>query len=860
MSTRAVSVRARLIRLGFRDADRAERLLGDPALAGLLDPLEDVFEDGLLLEVADAADPDLALLGLVRLMEGVAQVRRLDPDDPALAEADLPHLLQAVRVAGPVRHRLLSVLGSSSALGDHLARHPAHWVVLRDDAEATPEHCAPSLLRAVGAHPAAGQPVASDGGPTGHDRLRVAYRRGLLRLAGRDLSCPHPTALLPSVGREPGRPRRRRAGGRARRGPRRACRTTRRRAASPSSRWASAAAASLNYVSDVDVVFVAEPDLPEGSGTTRRSGPPWPPPGRATGLMRACSASTPEGTLWPVDANLRPEGKQGPLVRTIASHVAYYERWAQTWEFQALLKARPVAGDVDLGRRYVEALSPMVWQAATRDGFVGDVQAMRRRVEEQRRGPRSTASRARPGRPARRRVQRAGCSLVHGRIDPALRSPTTLDALAALGAGGYVGRDDAASMDTAYRLLRTLEHRLRLHRLTRTHLMPAAGTQDDDLRRLGRQAGHRANPEHAVVGQWHRQAREVRRLHERLFYRPLLGAAAQLSTADVRLTPDAARSRLQALGYTDPAGALRHIEALTSGVSRRAAIQRRLLPVMLGWFADEADPDAGLLAFRRVSDALGTTHWYLKMLRDEGSSAERLAHVLARSRFAAELLQQDAETVQVLGQGGGLQPRSLDALRTEVLAAVERHDDPGRAVTAARSVRRREPVPRRQRRPARRPRPRRRRAGAHRRHRRGARGCAAGGAVRRRAAARRACPPGCSSSAWAASAARSLGYGSDADVLFVHDPLPGADEQAAQQAALAVTVEPAATAARRRPRPVDRASTRGCGRRASRARSCARSRRTPPTTRGGRWRGSGRRCCGRRPWRATPVWPSGSSR
>ena len=108
----------------------------------------------------------------------------------------------------------------------------------------------------------------------------------------------------------------------------------------------------------------------------------------------------------------------------------------------------------------------------------------------------------------------------------------------------------------------------------------------------------------------------------------------------MRLTPEAARERLAALGFRDPRGALRHLEALTGGISRRAAIQRQLLPVMLGWFADEADPDAGLLAFRRISDELGSTHWYLRLLRDEGSAAERLAHTLARSRFAADLLEQ----------------------------------------------------------------------------------------------------------------------------------------------------------------------------------------------------------------------------
>ena len=117
----------------------------------------------------------------------------------------------------------------------------------------------------------------------------------------------------------------------------------------------------LNYVSDVDVIFVFEPvgDADEHAAArvaTQLAGH----------LIRVCGDHTAEGTIWPVDAALRPEGKAGPLVRTLASHRGYYERWAKTWEFQALLKARPVAGDLALGREYVEMVAPMVWSAAER--------------------------------------------------------------------------------------------------------------------------------------------------------------------------------------------------------------------------------------------------------------------------------------------------------------------------------------------------------------------------------------------------------------------------------------------------------------------------------------------------------------
>lgn len=277
--------------------------------------------------------------------------------------------------------------------------------------------------------------------------------------------------------------------------------------------------------------------------------------------------------------------------------------------------------------------------------------------------------------------------LVHGRSDASLRGSSTLEALNALAAGGYVGRQDAKQLDESYRFLRAMEHRIQLYRLRRTHLVPE---DEADLRRLGRSLGLRGDPVAELNRAWRRHASVVRRLHEKLFYRPLLDAVAQLAPGEIRLSPKAAKQRLEALGYADPAAALRHLEALSSGVSRKAAIQRTLLPVLLGWFADSADPDAGLLGFRKVSDALGKTPWYLRLLRDEGAAAENLARVLSAGRFAPDLLLRAPEAVSILGDPGGLAPRGRDHLEQEILAAVGRADTATGAVAVARGVRRRE--------------------------------------------------------------------------------------------------------------------------------------------------------------------------
>jgi glutamate-ammonia-ligase adenylyltransferase len=663
--SRAASLRSSLVRLGIVDPERAERLLSG-GLRGL------VGDEGQHLDrlsgLAGVADPDQALLLLDRLLDA-------SPADLGLAA----QLGQDPDATG----RLLEVLGMSQALGDFLVRHPERWSTLADgtalSVAPSREETRATMLEAVGADPTMVVPVAQGASREVLDRMRIAYRSCLLGIAARDLAG---LAVMDTVAdwlsdladavleaglavARAGLP-----------------------AQAADCRFAvvglgKCGGRELNYVSDVDVIFVAEASDPSDETAGLRTATSL-----ATGLMRACNEVTEEGSIWEVDANLRPEGRQGALVRTLASHVDYYQRWAKTWEYQALLKARPVAGDLSLGEQYVNAVAPFTWSAADHEGFVEDVQAMRQRVEAN--VPAKIADRELKLGPGGLRdvefcVQLL--QLVHGRSDVMLRSPTTLVALESLAVWGYVGRDDAASLAEAYRFLRTLEHRIQLQQLRRTHTMPEA---EADLRRLGRSMGFRADPIADLGATWRRHAREVRRLHEKLFYRPLLRAVARLDAGEARLTAAAAEQRLQALGYADPAGALRHIESLTSGVSRRAAIQRTLLPVLLGWFADGPDPDAGLLGFRRVSDDLGSTHWFLRLLRDESVAAERLAQVLSTSRYATDLLLRAPESVTMLADESELQPRSLDSLLTEAGATVARHDDPTAAVAGVRALRRRE--------------------------------------------------------------------------------------------------------------------------------------------------------------------------
>ena len=793
MSGSRTTLAGRLARLGFADAARAERLL----LADLgPDPDEGASEasepgtDPLLTALAAAADPDLALTGLARVFGAT--------DDRAA-------LRKALHDEPEFRDRLTAVLGVSAGLADHLTRHPEDAQILRGDVSRPgPAELREQMLLAVGANPRLAEPVAGRDVPPAGSRaskdepvaaLAAAYRRRLLHLAARDMtsvvSVDEVVGELADIAAAVLE----------------AALAVARSELAPGSapcRLAVVAmgkcgAGELNYASDVDVIFVAEPagnaDETAALATAGRL---------AAGLIGVCARSTPEGSIFPVDPNLRPEGRQGPLVRTLASHRAYYDRWAKTWEFQALLKARPVAGDMALGQAYADTFAPLVWQAARREHFVEDTQAMRRRVEQSL-PARQAGRELKLGPGGLRDIEFAVqlLQLVHGRTDETLRAPATLPALAALAAGGYVGRADADDLAAAYRFLRRTEHLLQLHRLSRTHTLPEDPAV---LRRLGRAMRSfdvpngpwyqpspttRSDPAFEFDAMWRLHARQVRRLHEKLFYRPLLDAVARLPSDAARLTPAEARARLEALGYADPAGALRHIDALTTGVSRRAAIQRTLLPVLLGWFADAAEPDAGLLAFRQVSEALGESPWYLRLLRDETKAAERMARVLASSRYATGLLLRAPDAVAMFADDAELAPRGLAALRSEMMAAAQRYDDDAEAaVSAIRSVRRRELL---------------RIAAAD------VLGVTAGldatgealtsvtgatvqtaldVALRKVAAElRRPLPTRIAVIAMGRFGGHECGYGSDADVLFVHDPILGRPEREASDAAQAVASE-----------------------------------------------------------------------
>lgn len=417
----------------------------------------------------------------------------------------------------------------------------------------------------------------------------------------------------------------------------------------------------LNYASDIDLLFVHDGDDDEATRT-------------ATGFMDLLSRREGGGIAFRVDADLRPEGRSGPISRSVESYRAYWERWAETWEFQAMLKARPVAGDPGLGAAFMEAVDPYVFPDTLGAEAVRDIRAMKARAE----GAAGAGDELKRGiggiRDAEFAIQLL--QLVHGRSDEKLRTGNTLEALARLGEGGYVREDDTAGLAEAYRWLRDVEHRLQLYDLRQTHTLPddAAGRE-----RVAKALGLRDDADATALDRFERALVErrslVRTIHERLFYRPLLEAFAAAGT-DAR-----ADRQATAFGFTDSEATRAALVDLTAGLSRRSSLMQQLLPLMMRWLSESPDPDLGLAQLRLLVTTAAGHDSVIPVLRDNPATAERLCLLLGTSRLAGRLIDRLPAALGRIGDDPALRdPADAAALTDEALARIAvRGDEAARA-------------------------------------------------------------------------------------------------------------------------------------------------------------------------------------
>lgn len=402
----------------------------------------------------------------------------------------------------------------------------------------------------------------------------------------------------------------------------------------------------LNYSSDIDVIFVSEGRREDVEPQARQ----------VMTIAKKC---------FRVDANLRPEGRDGPLVRSIDSYEAYWDRWAEPWEFQALVKATPVAGDVTLGRRWHDTAQRWLWSRPFSADDLRSLRNMKRRAEAEvtKKGLADREIKRGPGgiRDIEFTVQLL--QLVHGHSDPDLRSPNTLVTLAELAEADYIDSDDAERLTSSYRFYRAVEHRLQLVDDQQVHTLPTNETAVDQLARV---LGYRDSVDGTAVERLRQELRHhkvsVRSIHERIYFRPLLEAFAGSTEA---MSPEAAVERLAAFGFTDAKRTQAAVRELTRGLNRSSRLMQQLLPLLLDWLSTSPDPDLGLLVLRNLFGTPERTRLLVEAFRDSAEVAQRLCLLAGTSRLLGDTVAHNPDLVARLPH----EERLLTLPRDELVAS-----------------------------------------------------------------------------------------------------------------------------------------------------------------------------------------------
>ncbi len=383
---------------------------------------------------------------------------------------------------------------------------------------------------------------------------------------------------------------------------------------------------------------------------------------------------TEDGSVWRVDMRLRPEGSRGPLVNALASAERYYETWGRTWERAALVRARPVAGDIGFGKRLLDALAPFVWRRAIEprlaDGMIA--LAERARVELATNPERDLKLGSGGIREAEFFVQ--ALQLIWGGRDPRLRSPSMLSALRSLRARGLVTDREGREVEAAYLVLRRLEHRVQFATGLQTHALPEPG---ELLERIARSLGFAtsAGLDEELASTRKRVQRaflSLRAEHESRAAPEELGRLfVALDTGEE--APVLARLEEHFEGAASPDLARHLLELARRPDSVLGAATREKSPELAAnlvrALTGAADPEQAARFMARFFARLSTPSVYARALSEEPWALRRLVNLFGSSAFLGEAIvgHPDLADRLLFGRGAPGVPSARLAVEEEIV-------------------------------------------------------------------------------------------------------------------------------------------------------------------------------------------------
>ncbi|RKU09892.1 hypothetical protein C6502_12520 [Candidatus Poribacteria bacterium] len=414
----------------------------------------------------------------------------------------------------------------------------------------------------------------------------------------------------------------------------------------------------LNFSSDIDVMFVYSHDGVTNQGVENQEYFAK----LSEFIINGMSQVTKAGYVFRVDVRLRPESRAGAIARSVDNYEAYYEGWGEIWERQALIKARPVAGDLKLGEQFIRTVQPFVYQRYLDEFFITeiklDIRQTKARIESRiREQGDDLTTHVKLGIGGIRDVEfTIQClQLIHGGPNPALRNYNSLETIELLHQHGVLDQTDRDALADAYRFLRTVEHRIQMKSDLQRYSLPSKESELIQLaKRIGYQDSGIGSALEAFQADYARHTSTVRQIFEKILAAPIsdreIDVATLLTTNDLGII----RSLLEPIAFADVREAHRRLKLMADGPDgvRFSPQVRRLFvdlaPTLLRLLGEAPDPDMAVRYIETFASRVGARSSHYALFNEQPATLELLTKLCGTSRFLAELLTGQPESFDVL--------------------------------------------------------------------------------------------------------------------------------------------------------------------------------------------------------------------
>lgn len=415
----------------------------------------------------------------------------------------------------------------------------------------------------------------------------------------------------------------------------------------------------LNYSSDIDLIFIYDGEGQTGGRRPIANSEFFADVARET--VALLSTPTDQGIAYRVDLRLRPEGKRGPIVISKDAAWRYYDFRGRTWERQAFIKARPAAGDADLGCEFLQKLEPWIYRSyLSRDDIAG-IKALRRWIDQRSRQRRADARDVKEGWGGIRDVEFViqFLQLLHGAHLPEIRTGNTLEAIGRLEFTGCLRHEESFRLQQSYEFLRRVEHRLQIMFDLQTHLLPC---EPREIRKLAMRMGYEdtdgSPAEQGFEDDYSRHASNNRAILNHLMHASFEDDGETAEEIDLVLHPAPDEQWIGRVlarhGFRQPKAAYQNLVSL--GEERIPFLSTRrcrqflatIAPQLLAAIAQTPDPDATLVNLDKVSDSLGGKGVLWELFSTNPATLELYVELCAYSPFLSSLLTSNPGMIESL--------------------------------------------------------------------------------------------------------------------------------------------------------------------------------------------------------------------